>query len=171
MKPQIETERLLLRPLLAEDAAGMFALDSNPEVHRFLGNQPISTLEESEKVIAFVQQQYAELGIGRWAVIEKSTGEFMGWSGLKKITEAFLGMPFYYDLGYRFRPEYWGKGYATESAKAWVHEAFNTLQLSELYASTHLENHASAGVLLKCGFAEQAPVEHDGETYRWFQLR
>lgn len=171
MKNSIETERLLLRPLLAEDAEGMFALDSDPEVHRFLGNQPIGSIEDAVKVIAFVQEQYESLGIGRWAVLEKSTSEFIGWSGLKRITEPFLGMPFYYDLGYRFRTQFWGKGYATESAKAWVNEAFHNLQLPELFASTHLENHASAGVLLKCGFEEQAPVEHDADPYRWFHLK
>lgn len=171
MKNSIETERLLLRPLLAEDADGMFALDSDPEVHRFLGNQPIQNKEEAFSVIAFVQEQYESLGIGRWAVLEKSSGEFLGWSGLKKITEPFLGMPFYYDLGYRFRTQYWGKGFATEAAKAWVNEGFHTLQLQELFASTHLENHASASVLMKCGFTEQAPVEREGDRYRWFQLK
>lgn len=171
MKNSIETERLLLRPLLAEDADGMFALDSDPEVHRFLGNQPIQSKEEAVSVIAFVQEQYESLGIGRWAVLEKSSGEFLGWSGLKKITEPFLGMPFYYDLGYRFRTQYWGKGFATEAAKAWVNEGFHTLQLPALFASTHLENHASAGVLMKCGFTEQAPVEREGDRYRWFQLK
>ena len=171
MKNSIETERLLLRPLLAEDADGMFALDSDPEVHRFLGNQPIQSKEEAVSVIAFVQEQYESLGIGRWAVLEKSSGEFLGWSGLKKITEPFLGMPFYYDLGYRFRTQYWGKGFATEAAKAWVNEGFHTLQLTELFASTHLENHASAGVLIKCGFTEQSPVEREGDRYRWFHLK
>jgi len=171
MKISIETERLLLRPLLAEDADGMFALDSDPEVHRFLGNQPIQSKEEAFSVIAFVQEQYESLGIGRWAVLEKSSGEFLGWSGLKKITEPFLGMPFYYDLGYRFRTQYWGKGFATEAAKAWVNEGFHTLQLQELFASTHLENHASASVLMKCGFTEQAPVEREGDRYRWFHLK
>lgn len=167
----IETQRLILRELTAADAAGMFRLDSDPLVHAYLGNNPIGSLEQAEDVIAFVQKQYTENGIGRWAVIEKETGEFMGWSGLKLITEAFLGMPHYYDLGYRLIPAFWGKGYATEAGKAWVNEAFQHRNIPQLFASTHIENHASAAVLIKCGFTEQNQVLYEGEPQRWFELK
>lgn len=70
----IETERFLIRPLVAEDVAGIFELDSNLNVHTYLGNKPIKTLTEAENVIRLIQKQYEDLGIGRWAIIEKSTG-------------------------------------------------------------------------------------------------
>lgn len=70
----IETERCLIRPLIAEDAAGIFELDSNPNVHRYLGNAPIKTLTAAENVIKFIRQQYDDLGTCRWAIIEKETG-------------------------------------------------------------------------------------------------
>ena len=85
MKTSIETERLLLRELLPTDDAGMFELDSNPEVHIYLGNKPVKSIEESREAIANIRQQYLENGIGRWAVILKETGEFIGWFGTDTV--------------------------------------------------------------------------------------
>lgn len=126
----IETERLLLRELRATDLEGMFELDANPNVHRYLGNKPIKTKAEAKKILDSVKQQYADRGIGRFAVIEKATGDFIGWSGIRLNTEYNMnGFTKYYDVGYRLIERYWGKGYATESGKAAVHYAFNTMKL------------------------------------------
>lgn len=87
MKIFAETERLLLREFLATDAPGMFALDSDPIVHRYLGNKPAQTIGQSHETIAFIRKHYVENGIGRWAVVEKSTNQFIGWAGLKLVRE------------------------------------------------------------------------------------
>src|SRR5690349_13035227 len=68
------TPRLVLRELHPDDTAGMFELDSDPEVHRYLGQKPLQSIEQSRNVIEFVRRQYADNGIGRWAVIEKDSG-------------------------------------------------------------------------------------------------
>jgi ribosomal-protein-alanine N-acetyltransferase len=78
----IETERLILRELLPTDDKAMFILDSNPNVHKFLGNQPVISIEESRKYISSIREQYLDNGIGRFAVILKETDEFIGWAGL-----------------------------------------------------------------------------------------
>mgnify|MGYP000459923701 CR=1 FL=1 len=130
MKFHIETERLLLRELRLTDLEGMFALDSDPEVHKYLGNKPVKSIEESKKILESVLTQYKERGIGRFAVIEKSTGEFVGWSGLRLNTEYNMnGFTKYYDIGYRLIKRFWGKGYATESGKAAIDYAFHVLKL------------------------------------------
>ena len=85
----IETDRLLLRELHADDAPSMFAMDSDPEVHRYLGNTLLVNLAQSQEHIAFIQQQYRENGIGRWAVLDREAGDFVGWSGLKLIPNPF----------------------------------------------------------------------------------
>jgi len=77
----IETERLYIRELLPEDEEGMFEMDSDPEVHRFVGQRPIKTHEEAHNTINFIRKQYEDNGIGRWAVIEKETNGFIGWTG------------------------------------------------------------------------------------------
>lgn len=126
----IETKRLLLRELRTTDLEGMFELDSNPNVHRYLGNKPIKTKAEAKKILDSVKQQYADRGIGRFAVIEKATGDFIGWSGIRLNTEYNMnGFTKYYDVGYRLIERYWGKGYATESGKAAVDYAFKVMKL------------------------------------------
>ena len=60
-----ETDRLLLREMRADDVPGMFAMDSDPEVHRYLGNRPLVDLAQSREHIAFIKQQYRENGVGR----------------------------------------------------------------------------------------------------------
>ena len=71
MNIRIETERLILRPFQEDDVDRLFLLDSNPEVMKYVGQKPLTKKEQSAEVIKMVQKQYAEKGIGRWAVIEK----------------------------------------------------------------------------------------------------
>ncbi len=169
MKYYIETERLLLRDILPEDEEAFFAMDSNPIVHTYLGNKPVTTIEQIRNAIALINRQYQDNGIGRWAVIEKSSGNFIGWSGLKFEKETENSLPTYYDLGYRLNPDYWGKGYATESAKAALEYGFTELKLNEIIGKAHIENKASQHVLQKCGllFVEQIiSLERDCYRYR-----
>ena len=63
MKVNIETERLIIREIRESDIDGMFELDSNAEVHKYLGNHPIKTKKEAENVIQFIKDQYKERGI------------------------------------------------------------------------------------------------------------
>ena len=83
VKIYAETERLILREVLDSDLEGFFELDSNPEVHKYLGKKPIKTKEQSREAIQFIRNQYKERGIGRFAAVEKSSGDFIGWTGLK----------------------------------------------------------------------------------------
>ena len=106
----VETERLILRELVPEDAERMFLLDSNPEVMRYLGRNTVTKVEESSEIIEKIRKQYRENGIGRWAVVEKSSNLLIGWSGLKFLTEEIHGFKNVYELGYRFLPESWRKG-------------------------------------------------------------
>ncbi|EDO26069.1 predicted protein, partial [Nematostella vectensis] len=80
MNLKLETKRLLLRPLVLTDAEAMFAMDSNPNVHKYLWQKPSTTIEETIKTIEYVQKQYKENNIGRFATILKETGEFIGWT-------------------------------------------------------------------------------------------
>lgn len=162
----LETKRLILRHFTADEAKLIFALDSKEIVHQYLGNKPLKTLEEAQVVIDLLLDQYENHGIGRWAMIEKLTGSFIGWNGLKFVTEEINGRSNYYDLGYRLLPEFWGKGFATEGARAWLDYAKDELQLNELYAAAHVENFASNRIIQNLGFdllnqAVFADVDHN----------
>ncbi|WP_131535846.1 GNAT family N-acetyltransferase [Pedobacter nototheniae] len=170
MKIFAETERLLLRELLPEDINGLLQLDSDPEVHQYLGQKTISTIEESSQNLNYIRQQYIDNGIGRWAVIEKQTNQFIGWSGLKLITDLTNGHINYYDLGYRFIKEYWGKGYATESAKASISYAFNQLNANEVYAIADIDNLASIKILEKLGLKRVNIFQYDGKPHHWLKI-
>jgi ribosomal-protein-alanine N-acetyltransferase len=166
----IETERLIMRDLLPEDAPGMFALDSDAEVHKYIGGRPVKTIDDSRKVIEIIRAQYISNGIGRWAVIEKTTEQFIGWSGLKLITEPINGHNNYLDLGYRFMPQYWGKGYAKETAKASADFAWNTLKASRLCGIAHEQNIASRKVLESVGLQQKELFEFDAAPHVWYEM-
>ena len=154
MKALLETERLILREILPTDIEGMFELDSNPIVHKYLGNKPLKTKYDSEKIIQNIIKQYEERGIGRWAAIEKSTGDFIGWSGLKLNTgekDSLNGKQNFYDIGYRFIPRYWGKGYATESAIVALDYGFKVKQYETIVGVALTDNIGSNKVLQKIG--------------------
>ncbi|MCU7618603.1 GNAT family N-acetyltransferase [Chryseobacterium sp. PBS4-4] len=168
---KLETERLILRKLEDHDAERMFLLDSNPEVMKYIGIPTLSKLEESKKVIQMIQQQYQDNGLGRLAVIEKESGLLIGWSGLKLYTGEINGYQNFYELGYRFLPESWGKGYAFESAKASLDFGFNDLHIEIIYAYAHQENAASHNVLTKLGFEKTGEfTEPDGICF-WYELK
>jgi RimJ/RimL family protein N-acetyltransferase len=101
-----------------------------------------------------VMEQHKRNGIARWTAIEKSTGKYMGWSGIKLYEKECCGHINFYEIGYRFKPEYWGKGFATETAKAALDYTFNTLKAEVACAMTHHENLASKSVLEKNGFVK-----------------
>ncbi len=169
---QIETERLILRSILPTDIDGMFELDSDPEVHKYLGNKPFNTKSQSEQNINEIINQYQELGIGRWAMINKQTHEFMGWSGLKLNTITLNGHSNFYDVGYRIIKRYWGEGYATESSIAALDYGFNKLNLDTIYGITVKDNHASHHVLLKIGlkYIEDFYDEKANLNLRWYNI-
>jgi len=147
----IETERLILREFLPSDDTDFFRMDADSRVHQYLGNTPTTSIEQSREIIANIRQQYVTNGIGRWATIEKSSGQFIGWSGLKFITEEENKHVHYYDVGYRLMPAFWGKGYATETCKTWLAHGFTTMGLQEIIGCAHEENIASRKALEKSG--------------------
>lgn len=166
----IETERLILREMDMSDLGGMFELDSDPEVLKFIGIPAFTRVEQSEAMINELLLQYKENGIGRWAVVDKATGDFLGWSGLKFYKESINNHQNFYELGYRFMKKYWGKGYATETAKAWLQYGFEELNADAIYAMTELEHFASKNVLEKVGFTNVEVFDYDGEDLDWLRI-
>ncbi len=166
-KPILETERLILRELYPEDAEDMMRLHSHPEVQRFTGEGVITTKEGIRKKIEEKMHNYKTYGYGRWATILKDGGQFVGWSGLAYLPE-FDEI----DVGYRFLPEFWGRGLATEATRDILVYAFEELNLNRIVAIAMSENKASIRVMEKAGmqFDKYAPYFPDGEDLVWFKI-
>lgn len=137
-----ETKRLILRELCVSDSEHFFKLNSDPEVLKFTGDLPFSSVSDAEFFLN-TYSDYQKNGFGRWAVISKESDKFLGWCGLKLNEENLI------DLGFRFFQNEWGKGYATESAKASLEYGFNNLDIKEIIGRASLDNKASIKVLEK----------------------
>jgi len=171
MNIYIETKRLILREILPEDEDGFYELDSNAEVHRFLGSKPSDSIEQTREAIQFIRQQYIDNGVGRLAIIEKSSNHFIGWTGLKLVKELTNNHINFYDLGYRLIQQAWGKGYATESAIASLQYGFEDLNLTEINAMADSLNVNSQNTLKKVGFDFVEPFESNGIKQNWYKIK
>lgn len=174
MKFYLETERLILREFQKNDRDGIFELDSNPEVHKYLGNKPITTYKQAEDNIAFIQEQYKERGIGRFACIEKASGNFIGWSGLKLNQgekETLNGFTNFIDIGYRLIPRFWGKGYASESAFACLDYGFKQMNYDIIYGAAETGNIGSNKILQKIGLRYVNDFVFEGHEAKWYELK
>lgn len=170
MKIFIERERLILREIIPTDLEGMYELESDPEVHQYLGNNPVTNKEQIINVINFIRKQYVDYGIGRWAIINKKTNDFMGWAGLKFVTDETNKHINYYDLGYRLVKKYWRQGIATETAVASLEYAFNKLNIKEIYAIANCENIGSNIILQKVGLRYIETFNLDGTNHNWYKI-
>ena len=105
-----------------------------------------------------------------YTLIEKETNKFIGWSGIKLLTDEVNGYKNVYELGYRFLPDFWGKGYATESAKASLDLGFNQLNADTIYAYADVENQSSNYILTKLGFENKGTFLDEGDICNWYEL-
>ena len=147
MKVIFETDRLLVRQYVEEDAEAFFRLNTDPEVLRYVPDQALQSVDQARQLlIDHPIADYRKHGFGRGACILKSTGEQIGFAGLKHLEE--LGGV---DVAYRLLPAYWGQGLATEAARESVRYGFAELGLRRIIGLVMPENIASARVLEKAG--------------------
>lgn len=146
----LETERLTLRRFTAADVDALVELNSDPEVMRFIngGTPTPRDAVQSEILPRFLGYYERFAGYGYWAVMERGSGGFAGWFHLRPGDGDSVHEP---ELGYRLRRSAWGKGYATEGARALIRRAFTDLGARRIYAQTMAVNAASRRVMEKCG--------------------
>jgi ribosomal-protein-alanine N-acetyltransferase len=164
MNPIFQSERLLFREFTQDDAALIYQLNSDPQVVRYVHEEPVTDTHSARKNLGRILTQYNEYGYGRWAIHLKEDNAFIGWGGLKYRPDRKET-----DLGYRLMRPYWGKGYATEAAIAILTHGFTMLKLAEITAMAQIGNHASLHVLEKAGMQPVGFEQVDGcavTTYR-----
>jgi len=163
----IITERFVLRQMTLSDTSGIYELDSDPDVNKYIGNQPISTLQEAKERIQDVMEQYKQYGMGRLVIEDKVTNEFIGWTGIKYETRV-RSYP-YYDIGYRLIPRYWGKGIGTETAIASLEYGFNVLKLQKICGAADIDNVGSNKILSKIGLKLTEQFTFEGILHNWYE--
>lgn len=169
MSPTLETSRLRLRPLAETDEADLVALDSDPEVMRYVGSpagvkSPAETRERARLRIRETQRgDYEPLGF--WRIEGRSRGEFHGVGALIRMpagADDHEGAVPDVEVAYRLARSAWGLGIATEAAGALVAHALGPLALPRVVAVTYPENQASQRVLDKLGFERHGIREYKG---------
>lgn len=150
--PVLHTERLLLRPLTDADLDRVVELHGDPEVMRFIGSgQPATRERVRREVLPALTRRHPATGApGYWAAEERGTGTFLGWFELLPVDEP-AGAGTVVELGYRLRRGAWGRGYATEGARALVRAGFVELGVRRVTAETMAVNTGSRRVLEKVG--------------------
>jgi RimJ/RimL family protein N-acetyltransferase len=161
MKVILETDRLLVRQFVVDDAAWFFTLNSNPEVLRFVPDKQLLDVDQARQILVeHPIADYEKYGFGRGACVLKSTGEQIGFAGLKYLDELDE-----VDVAYRLRPAYWGLGLATEAARASVRQGFTELGLKQIVGLVMPKNIASVRVLEETGLRYTETVTFLGSQF------
>jgi RimJ/RimL family protein N-acetyltransferase len=141
---------------VAADAHSLFQLYEDADVMRYTGEEPFASVGAVE---AFINEYpyYRRHGFGRWAVIHRETGEFLGFCGLRRDNPTPE-----VDLGFRFFRRFWFKGYATEAGRTALAAGFDQFGLDQIIGRVMRENLASTNVLHKLGMTFREVAEEDG---------
>ena len=157
-----ETSRLQHRAFTVDDAEAFFTLNGNPDVMRYTGEPLLPSIEAAQQAIADYPD-FDEIGYGRWACVLKETQAIIGFCGLKYLSDFDV-----VDVGYRFLPEYWGRGLATEACRASLEFGFRRLGLDQIAGFVDPDNAASIRVLEKVGMQFDGELFYDDElTFRY----
>ncbi len=156
--PTIQTERLLLRQWREEDLEPFAALNADPRVMEYFP----STLsrEESSQMVKRIQSNIEKRGWGFWAASLIQTGEFIGFIGLEDVHFTAPFTPAV-EIGWRLAFDFWGKGYATEGARAALQYGFETVNLKEIVSFTAAQNMRSRHVMEKIGMCHDPKEDFD----------
>ena len=164
---EIETSRLLLRPWRNEDLAPYARICADPEVMRYLSGA-MTPKQSEEQVSAFVCH-WKERGFGLWAVEEKSSATFIGFIGLLYHEEWPEG-EHNTKVGWRLDRSFWGRGLATEGARASLQHGFEELGLERVISIIHPKNVASRRVAEKAGLTLRGETRFKGFEVIWYAI-
>jgi RimJ/RimL family protein N-acetyltransferase len=144
--PILDTPRLRLRPFTEEDVAALHALLQDPDVVRYVGDRRVPTLQETWRAVAGWLGHWLLRGYGMWAIEERESSAIVGRAGL--INPADWPGP---EVGYLLGREWWGRGYATEAARAAMDWGFTTIGFERLISLIDPANAASIAVAARLG--------------------
>ena len=152
----IETDRLILRQWQESDRLPFARINADPAVMEFFPS--VRTQAESDVTQDNLSRHIEDHGFGFWALELRSSGEFIGFTGIANVDFEANFTPAV-EIGWRLAKQFWGKGYATEAAKAGLAFAFDELQLDKVVSFAVTANRRSRNVMTRIGM-EHMP-HHD----------
>ncbi|SFD01277.1 ribosomal-protein-alanine N-acetyltransferase [Bacillus sp. 491mf] len=155
--PTLITERLCLRPLTIKDAADVFEYASNPEIGTYTVWYPHKTLQDSQIFVQSILDQYEKGEMAAYGIELKNEKKMIGTCGFIEYDKNHHKA----ELAYAVSPNYWGKGIATEAAKAFIRYGFETLQLNRIEARCHASNVQSERVMKRLGMQYEGMLRKD----------
>ncbi|OYU80376.1 MAG: alanine acetyltransferase [Flavobacterium sp. BFFFF1] len=150
--PEIQTERLLLRRLTADDVEPIYRLRSNPETMKFVPRPLVKNHEEAMQHISLINDLIDKNEGINWAITLKGNPEFIGIIGFYRTQKENHRS----ELGYMLLPEFSGRGITSEAVNGALEYGFNQMKLHSVEAVIDPENYASERVLQKNGFVKEA---------------
>jgi ribosomal-protein-alanine N-acetyltransferase len=141
----IETERLILRTWMPNDASALLVISQDPEVNRYLPITHAPTIESTRAWVERTSEEQELEGFSIWPVIRKDSGALVGRCGLHRMENGDV------EVAWVFARDQWGAGFATEAARAAIDYALRVMKMSELIALIAPLNSASVAVAHRCG--------------------
>jgi RimJ/RimL family protein N-acetyltransferase len=158
------TPSLELRPFVEEDGVLMHRIYSDPVVMRYVATGPAANLAVTERLLRDYAIHQRAHGFSFWGVRERASGALIGDAGLYRTPAGEV------ELGYTLGYGWWGRGYATEAARAWLDAAFGPLGLDEVVALAEPANRASLRVLEKAGMQRAGERSAFGRPHVVFRI-
>ena len=158
--PEMRTERLRLTRPSATDSTGVFAILGDPRTVEHNPCDRLQDLGEAAELVARWDRHWGEHGFGYWCVRESGSKRIIGYAGVKWM---LMDGRRVLNLVYRFVPEVWGRGFATEAAAAVVSRTLDEMPAETIVARVRPDNRASRNVALKAGLRRDATMDCQGE--------
>ncbi|WP_020578122.1 GNAT family N-acetyltransferase [Actinopolymorpha alba] len=157
-RSEFKTERLILRRWRDSDLEPFAALNSDPDVMEHF--PALMTREESDDLVARIESAFPERGFGLWALEVQGAGEFIGFTGLSVPSFDAHFTPAV-EVGWRLARSAWGRGYASEAARAALAFGFDPAGLTEIVSFTATTNLRSQAVMRRIGMTHDAADDFD----------
>lgn len=153
----IKTSRLLLRNWVIDDLPSLIQMNQDATVMRYF----LSTLTEAESISFYnrVQDHFEKNNFGLYVVEDQENHQFMGYTGFMIANFEAHFTPCV-EIGWRFKKEYWGNGFATEAASACLEYGFTKLNFEAVYSFTSVLNNKSEAVMKRIGMQKIGVFNH-----------
>ena len=161
----VETERLVLRPFTLDDLDALAAINSDPQVMRYIGDGKPAPREHTAERLNFIIEHGRQYGFSVWAVRYKQRHSLIGFCGLHHLDRTIE-----VEVGYRLARDYWGRGLATEGARASLRYGFEYLALNRIAAVVQTENVASQRVLEKLGLKYEKAARYYNTDVKYYAI-